>query len=167
LTGTVFIVGGAFTAPTKRSLIFFGLLVGLSIYAFWFSTDLDVLYEPFLYVWGIEFVVSIAWILIRKLVKKPPFDEPVLWDWSAKFKRIFRPKVILGFWVVSFLELLFFLEGYSLFAGFGELNYWLWIIGTLFVVAILALIYYGIGHLRARKAGNFQLPAKEPSAKPI
>jgi hypothetical protein len=163
VTGTIFIVGGAFTAPTKRSLIFFGLLAGLSIYSFWFSNELDVLYEPFLYVWAIEFVMTIVWILIRMLVKKPPFEEPVLWDWSVKFKRVFRPKVILGFWVISFLELLFFLEGYSLFAGFGELNYWLWIFDVICVIAILVLLYSGVGRLRAKKAASFSLPAQEHS----
>ena len=124
---------------------------------------LDVLYEPFLYVWGIEFIVTMVWVLIRKLVKKPPFEEPVLWDWSARFKRIFRPRVILGFWVISFLELLFFLEGYSLFAGFGELNYWLWIFATIFLVAILELLYRGVGRLRGKKAASFSLPAQEHS----
>nr|MDO8109222.1 hypothetical protein [Candidatus Sigynarchaeota archaeon] len=152
ISGTIFIVGGAFTAPSKRTLVFFGLLVGISIYAFWFTSSMDVLYEPVLYTWGVEFVVTIVWILIRKLVKKPPFEEPVLWDWSAKFKRIFNPKVILGLWVVSFLELLFFLEGYSLFAGFEELNYWLWIFGTVAIAGLVLLLFRGVGRLRAKKS---------------
>lgn len=165
VSGTIFIMAAAFTAPTIRSLLFFGLLAGLSIYAFWFSNDLDVLYEPFLYVWAVELVVSIAWVLVRRLLKKRPFDEPVLWDWSARFKRFLNPHVIIGFWVISFLELLFFLEGYSLLAGYLEPNYWLWILGIASVVVLLMVFYRGIGRLRTRAKNQlYRVPSDENTA---
>ncbi len=162
VSGTIFIVGGVFIAPTKRTLIFFGLLVGFALYTYASGEGLDILYEPILYVWVIEFVTTVVWTLGRKLRKKSPFEEPVLWDWSNRFKRILNPKVILGFWVVSFIELLLFLEGYSLFVGFEEINYWIWVLGTLAVAGFVVFLYRKINHWRIARSAQVEPLSPDP-----
>ncbi len=162
VSGTIFIVGGVFVAPTKRTLIFFSLLVGFALYTYASGEGLDILYEPILYVWGIEFVTTVVWTLGRKLRKKSPFEEPVLWDWSNRFKRILNPKVILGFWVVSFIEMLLFLEGYSLFVGFEEINYWIWVLGTLAVAGFVVFLYRKINHRRIARSAQVEPLSPDP-----
>ena len=121
ISAMIFLFAAVFNAPTKQGLVSFTSLIIFYGGFFWFNhltqfDESDGIYTPILYVFIIQIGMAVVSFLLRKSIKKEPLLEPPLWNISAKFKHIFRPRVILLFWLLATFELIAIFEGYSFFA---------------------------------------------------
>jgi hypothetical protein len=123
ILGSFFLVGSAFTAPTRASLVAFGAIVIYSMYylqveALTFMGEDDskpIFYLPVLIDIVIVFIVEGVALLYRAIRKKRPIIEAKrLWDISTQFKRIASRRMYILLWVLFSVEFILEFEGLSL-----------------------------------------------------
>jgi hypothetical protein len=140
VSGIIIIFACVFSAPTKKGIITFAVIIGVYAYYFWSTgyeslDERESIYIPLIYIFVTQIVIMILSLLIRKLLKKQPLVEPPLWNLSLKFKSILRPKIILALWIIYTIEIVSIFEGYSFFAfGPGSLVWQQIIIDLLIIV---------------------------------
>ncbi len=122
LLGSFMIIGGAFVAPTRASLVTFGAMVVYTMYHLQVTTltftegeSKEIFYMPVLMNLAILFVVEGLALLYRAIRKRRPVLEARrLWDISASFKRIASRRTYIILWILFSVEWILEFEGLSL-----------------------------------------------------
>jgi hypothetical protein len=126
--GVMIMIGTVFSAPTKKTIIIFGFLIGISIFFLWTSAgnmilaseEKSIMYKPVSYILLVTIAVEAVWDTIKFLLKRNPFDNKRIWDFTENknFRRFFNIKVYFILWILFSIETLLKMEGMGLF-------YWL------------------------------------------
>ncbi|HMF33294.1 MAG TPA: hypothetical protein VKK79_17850 [Candidatus Lokiarchaeia archaeon] len=175
IVAILILFASVFNAPTVRTLVSFGAVLGVYVYFFWFSdalldNEMKPIYIPPLYILAAVAALEVA-VLVVRAIRKPhvttkPWrecwqemlftDEP-LWDLSARFKRWISVKVWVVLWVLFSAEFILDFNGYSLLSWVpGAYIYWA---GILIVAGLLLGIF--IAYKKHRPANPFVPPGEE------
>lgn len=146
ITAIIFIWGSVFTAPTKKSLLTFIFISGVTIYFLWISGnenwgEKDGLTTPLIYALVFHFGIGLISIIYRLLIKQDIFKDEPLWDQSNLFKTRINPRVILLMWTLVTIETVGFFEGYSFFALSGPIALGQYLMDGLMILIIFIWIY--------------------------
>ncbi len=123
ILGSFLLVGSAFVAPTRASLVAFCAIVIYTMYylqveALTFIGEDDskpAFYLPAVVSIGIVLVVEGLALLYRAIRKRRPLlVAKCLWDNSAQFKRVASRRTYIILWILFMIEFILEFEGLSL-----------------------------------------------------
>ena len=115
----IILFGTVFTAPTVKTIVNFIIILSITIYSMWFS-DEYLEGQTNLLVMGIKYIlitvllVNLIWTLFQFILRKDPLEQRKLWDYSAKYKKIFRLRVFVVLWILVNIEVILIFEGLGL-----------------------------------------------------